>query len=74
MRRTSVPFTPVLRGAADEAKQAAEQLNQLITHYEGQGWSFVQLESVTSVRPAGCLGFGQSTTHIVQVAVFEQRQ
>jgi len=72
MKRRAIPFTPLLRGESGHAEQAAKQLNQLIDQLAQQGWDFVQLESVTSMQPGGCLGFTPAKIVNVQVAVFEQ--
>lgn len=74
MKRMAVPFTPVIRGENNQAAQAAEQLNSLIERNAAEGWDFVQLEDVTSVKPVGCLSFSQPTMVTVQIAVFEQRR
>lgn len=74
MSKTCVPFTPVLKGApATHARQAADQLNELIHANEEKGWDFVGLEDVTSYIPGGCLTPSAGTVTTVQVAVFENR-
>lgn len=74
MSRVAVPFTPIIRGDNKQAEQAAEQLNALIAARAGEGWGFVGLESVTSLRPAGCLGFQPPQVLTVQLAIFEDQR
>lgn len=73
VNRVAVPFTPVIRGDNKQAEQAAGQLNALIANRAAEGWAFVGLESVTSLRPSGSLGFSPPQVLTVQLAIFEDR-
>lgn len=66
----AVPFVPVLKGQ-NEAESAATQLTEWIGKWRADGWDFVRLESVTSIRPGGCLS-GQSTVLSIQLAILER--
>lgn len=75
--RVAVPFVPSISAGRDEAKQCADQLTKLIQAHEAQGWAFVHLEDVTTVRSNGCLaGLMGNPTSVVtfQVAIFEAQR
>lgn len=78
MQYTVVPFTAnITRGQG--TTEAAQQLEQMINHYAGQGWEYVRLESVSTIittpANAGCLGLGGTpatqTETVVYMVVFK---
>jgi hypothetical protein len=66
----AVPFVPVVRGG-DEATQAAKQLTEAIAKWSAEGWTFVRLETLSSIRPGGCLS-GSATVANFQLAILER--
>ncbi|EZH75760.1 hypothetical protein ATO12_02950 [Aquimarina atlantica] len=61
MKYKVVPFVASIDNKKT-SKPVAEQLEELIQHYNLDGWKYVGLESVTTyVQPNnGCFGFGGS--------------
>ena len=73
MKYTVVPFTAnIVRG--ESAKEAAEQLSQMINSYAARGQEYVRLESVSTIvttpADAGCFGFGGSPASSVQTILY----
>lgn len=73
MKYTVVPFTAnIVRGQG--AKEAAEQLSQMINSYATQGLEYVRLESVSTIvttpADAGCFGLGGTPASSVQTIVY----
>ena len=70
----AVPFVPEI-GIGYPAIQAADILSEQIERWRLEGWRFVRLESLTTVRSNGCLagllGNGQSV-FTFQLAILEQ--
>jgi len=71
-----VPFTATLDQKKETTGVVANQLENLITRYSEEGWSYVRLESVsTYVQPdTGCFGIGAKPGYIAayQMVVFSR--
>lgn len=72
-----VPFTATLDEKKETTSVVANQLENLIKNYNGQGWEYIRLESVsTYVQPdAGCFGLGAKPGYMAsyQMIVFSKR-
>jgi hypothetical protein len=75
-KRFAVPFVPVVK-PGNEAADAAQQLSDLIAHYQASGWRYVRLESIATLRNNGCIAglMGNGTSIVmIQVAVLEKEE
>jgi hypothetical protein len=67
-----VPFTPHVTDV-NPAASAAQELQNIVTKMEAEGWKFVSLSSMqTAVKPTGCNSTPKNgTTHVsIQLLVF----
>jgi hypothetical protein len=72
--QVAVAFIPQV-GSRTPSADAAKQLTDAIAKWASEGWTFVRLESITTVVNNGCLAslFGNATSTIhVQVAILER--
>ena len=55
-----IPFTAQLDHKSGSSNHVSMQLGQLINKYFEQGWTYLQMETVTNhvAGDAGCFGFG----------------
>ncbi|PHR15226.1 MAG: hypothetical protein COA40_03055 [Aequorivita sp.] len=55
-----IPFAAHLDHTTGYSNHVSIQLEQLINKYSEQGWTFLQMETVTNhvIGTAGCFGFG----------------
>ncbi|EDP98381.1 hypothetical protein U8527_20495 [Kordia algicida OT-1] len=55
-----VPFVPSVSAGKESANHVPSQLEDIIKNYSDQGWTYVSLESVTTVvhPETGCFGLG----------------
>jgi len=71
-----VPFTATLNQQKETTSAVAEQLENIITQLNDQGWTYVRLESVsTYVQPdSGCFGLGAKPGYLAsyQMIVFSR--
>jgi hypothetical protein len=62
-----VPFTPHVTDV-NPAASAAQELQNIVTKMESEGWKFVSLSSMqTAVKPTGCNTTGKSETAFVSI-------
>jgi len=75
MEFKAVPFTANIT-RHDSSGTVANQVQKIIDAYVGQGWEYMQMESVeTSVAPTnGCFGFGGKPgfTTSFQILIFKR--
>lgn len=71
-----VPFVASIDPKKGTSNHVADQLESLITAYQGNGWNYVRLESVTTyVQPElGCFGLGAKPGYTTtnQMVVFSK--
>ncbi len=55
-----IPFIAAVNRNKENSSQVAKQLEEIITNYNNQGWSYVRLESVQTyiIPDSGCFGLG----------------
>jgi hypothetical protein len=73
-----IPFVATLDQKKETGKAVADQLEKLITNHNGQGWTYVRLESVSTYvqADAGCFGIGATPARMTsyQMAVFSRKE